>query len=421
MLCGNWEGLDVDVSVDWAGLERRRRRLPKRLHGDAMDVVIQGEVGGVPSSALVERVRQLIAGSGLVGPRVNSKVEAPVPSNAVMTVTTEGVAVWVGAPWRLHLEQLVDVLQSSPLLKDLVGEGGRLTVSPQVAYFQQEGMQHLGTQPTLALVLPIKPTLADGPRNDIGVPEFRWGVPDDVTRQVSDAAARFVFDPAWGAPTSEFIRLTAHGGVLARDYQAIRVFPSDASTALQDALPHLDCSTLVELWSSTHAPRNLAEAPDGHVSGVGFKEAGLTSWVHHGPSTTAEKIHRLLTLARGLGKHIQAAAIQPSMVMISGTNALDDWDTWFTRDAWSDQIPDLAPYLIVTQRHLDRAGTLEGWTVTPFTHDRWLLALDLEPDHLHRVTGSFRDFLGWRQNTHGYSPEYLTARDGLGDMIHQTR
>ncbi|GAA1888844.1 hypothetical protein [Lapillicoccus jejuensis] len=403
----------MDVVVDWDELARRRGRVAKRIVGDAIDVVITGEIDGAPAPSLTRAVREVILDAGLVGQGEGSAIW---PTRA-LHITSEGLSVWLDTPWRERLERIVQALTDAPQLANV---GGRLVVSMQAARFPEDGFHRLPSTPALVLALPMTSTLAEGPRNEWGAPLMTWRASDAMTEKVTAAATEFVFDPAWGAPTPEQILATPFGAMLLEDFRATRVLRADAPAALREALELLSIH-LVELRTSTHSASTINDAPDACASGVAFRAGGICSWVHHGPATAAAKIQCLLAVAARFAPDLDGGAIYPGTAFNSAINGAEDWDGWLNRDALRDQVPEVSPYLIVTDRHLARAGTLDGWTVTPFATGLSLLALDLEPGHLERLASDRRAFYYWRMIDpyQGPTPDYLAAREALGDMLYQ--
>lgn len=293
-----------------------------------------------------------------------------IPEDASPTSGGTYVVLW--KDWARRLAALAAQLERQ-------GRTGRITVPPITEMLWAEPRV---PYPTALLAHRLNPPIRLGPFNDFGAAEVRWGVEDELSLDLDQAVAEWVFTDGPG-----YI-----GGLLR------------SPATKEDA-----ADQVADLRASGGRGFRLRAGPRQ----VSYDIWGASIWTQADPSRPqVTLVTELMEVLRRFAGVLEVGFIRPAVI-----TAYDCADLaqphWCRRPwLWNARVPDAHGIQLLTGAHLERAQDLSNWHVTRVEQDRWLVqARDLTPwydgaDDMSMQRGEFPD------------PHLLAdARADFGDMI----
>ena len=265
----------VTVRVDTNALQQR---LQQRAHREGTGVDALVVVEGRPVTECVELVR---AATDRLG------------GKAVWTVypTTGGALVWVEGPQDLQ----ANLAALGEVLSDVTGADVEITIPPRPVGDPRRSDAPI---PTAFLAHSMDPPLSEGPFNEWGAPQSRWGVSAGPSRVLASHA-------------SDWACAGAHTEVL-----GIVPIPTDASTA-----PDLLSQTLTESRQRTGMVATTKEGTP--FRSLTVEHFGQSAWSDADESTSSvARAEALLDLAVDMAADLDIAVVHPAVPSVT------TWRSW---------------------------------------------------------------------------------------------
>jgi hypothetical protein len=257
--------------------------------------------------------------------------------------TTGGTYVWLDdvSDWERQVENLATGLER-------LGHAGSI-VAPPVEVWPHVHSEH--AYPSAVMAHRLDPPVSDGPFNVMGMPEYRWGVDDNVSAALLEHSANWVCRRSTRAQVGEvaFIPVTAE-----------------------------DAPEILDLLLRQGARRTQLAAlgePQLRLSrSVRFESFGQSAWSDlddaADPVTLAEDLTRLLV---GFAPDLDFAVIHPAFPGVDEISRTTTGVWNLNRHLWSSFVPDAFGIQLLTSEQLRRANDLTDWAVEEVSADRWIV------------------------------------------------
>ncbi len=236
----------------------------------------------------------------------------------------------------------------------------------------------------------MDPPITDGPFNVMGMPEYRWGVDDNVSAALLERCTTWACDPTTRAQVGEvaFIPVTTEDA------------PEILDLMLRQGARRTQLAALTETES------RLSRS-------VHFESFGQSAWSdldeEADPVTLAERLAELLV---DFAPDLDIAVVHPCFPGVDEVSRTTTGIWNLNRHLWSSFVPDAFGIQLLTSEHLRRANDLTDWTVEEVAPDRWIVR--------SRDLAAWFRVPGGSALRHGRFPDQQVrakARQDFGEMI----
>ncbi|QCX26389.1 hypothetical protein [Nocardioides jishulii] len=262
--------------------------------------------------------------------------------------TSGGTYLWlpVGDNWTKDVETLAANLTAA-------GFTGEISPAPVSTSVQ---LMSRAFAPTAFLAFTLDPPIEDGPFA-LHRPVRRWGVTDV-------AQAAFLAEA-----TSWVTRAGMH--TWAGHTLMVPVTAEDSA----EVLPHLlDARESVPVIELAGLPAPGEEGRELMRRTLTLDLFGQSAWSNADPEiSTAQGVHELVQLIIRLAPHLDVAVLGAARPATTEFHDLQTPAYGLVRHLWHSYVPDAAPVLLLTDRHMERVGDLSAWQVQEVAPGRHLL------------------------------------------------